>query len=258
MTDRIPLDHLTDDQLNALYDQLDALRAVSRGYCSACGRGDAAPTIADWEHQRQRAVQAEERARKAERAANLLAYAHRRAEEAEAALEEYRSALSERLELGNGAPWDVILTRAEEATRLAGREWTQHQIAEKYAELMAAGRDCLAEERDDAEQRAERAEAALNRIRQIHNPAIDWARKPLGCHHNGEHTAPCLGCKGECWPCPTIRALDKEPAPAPAEATGPDRCCGKPTGGVCVLTHDASLKQHAAAIEAMLDQTKEQ
>ncbi|MFL4947526.1 hypothetical protein ACJ6WE_09150 [Streptomyces sp. MMS24-I31] len=36
-------------------DQLDALRAVARGYCPACGRGDAAPTITDWEQQRQRA-----------------------------------------------------------------------------------------------------------------------------------------------------------------------------------------------------------
>ena len=66
MTDRIPLDHLNSDQLDALYDQLDALRTVARGYCPECGRGDAAPTVADWEQQRQRAEQAEaaiERAR---------------------------------------------------------------------------------------------------------------------------------------------------------------------------------------------------
>lgn len=35
--------------------QLAALRQVSRGYCPACGRGDAAPTVADWEQQKQRA-----------------------------------------------------------------------------------------------------------------------------------------------------------------------------------------------------------
>lgn len=52
---RIPLDHLTSDQLDQLYDQLDALRAVARGYCPACGRGDAAPTVDDWEAERQRA-----------------------------------------------------------------------------------------------------------------------------------------------------------------------------------------------------------
>lgn len=40
-------------------DALDALQAVARGYCPACGRGDAAPTVADWEQQKQRADQAE-------------------------------------------------------------------------------------------------------------------------------------------------------------------------------------------------------
>ncbi|MFI5473172.1 hypothetical protein ACIA6D_23395 [Streptomyces cacaoi] len=37
--------------------ELAALRQVSRGYCPACGRGDAAPTVADWEQQKQRADQ---------------------------------------------------------------------------------------------------------------------------------------------------------------------------------------------------------
>lgn len=59
MTDRIPLDHLTSDALDQLYDQLAALRAVARGYCPACGRGDAAPTVADWEQQKRRAERAE-------------------------------------------------------------------------------------------------------------------------------------------------------------------------------------------------------
>lgn len=59
MTDRIPLDHLTSDALDALYEQLDALQAVARGYCPACGRGDAAPTADQWYEQRQRADQAE-------------------------------------------------------------------------------------------------------------------------------------------------------------------------------------------------------
>jgi hypothetical protein len=44
------------DQLRA---ELAALRAVARGYCPACGRGDAAPTVADWEQQKQRAEHAE-------------------------------------------------------------------------------------------------------------------------------------------------------------------------------------------------------
>lgn len=55
MTGRIPLDDMTSDQLDQLYDQLAALRQVARGYCPHCGRGDAAPTVADWEQQKQRA-----------------------------------------------------------------------------------------------------------------------------------------------------------------------------------------------------------
>lgn len=76
MTDRIPLDDMTSDQLDALYERLNdaekviahledgeklrlraetelaALRAVARGYCPACGRGDAAPTVEDWQRER--------------------------------------------------------------------------------------------------------------------------------------------------------------------------------------------------------------
>ncbi|MDX3247172.1 hypothetical protein [Streptomyces sp. ME18-1-4] len=40
-------------------DELAALRQVARGYCPACGRGDAAPSVDDWEQQRQRGDRAE-------------------------------------------------------------------------------------------------------------------------------------------------------------------------------------------------------
>ncbi|MFF6781407.1 hypothetical protein [Streptomyces sp. NPDC012510] len=59
MTDRIRLDDLTSNDLDQLYAELEALRAVARGYCPACGRGDAAPTVEDWEHERDRAQRAE-------------------------------------------------------------------------------------------------------------------------------------------------------------------------------------------------------
>jgi hypothetical protein len=88
MTVRIPLAQHTKASLDALYDENDrlrhaadpelrrqlaaviealgrsetelaALRQVARGYCPACGRGDAAPTVADWERERQRAEEAE-------------------------------------------------------------------------------------------------------------------------------------------------------------------------------------------------------
>ena len=44
---------------NQLVADLAALRAVARGYCPDCGRGDAAPTVEDWEQQKQRADHAE-------------------------------------------------------------------------------------------------------------------------------------------------------------------------------------------------------
>jgi hypothetical protein len=62
--------------------ELAALRAVARGYCPQCGRGDAAPTIEDWERER------DERGRLeiANRALNNAAReAMERAERAEAA-----------------------------------------------------------------------------------------------------------------------------------------------------------------------------
>ena len=89
MTDRIPLDHLTSDALDALYEQLAALRAVARGYCPECGRGDAGPTAEHWEQQRKRADEAEAQLRlvDAMRQQNLdaAAAATQRAETAEAA-----------------------------------------------------------------------------------------------------------------------------------------------------------------------------
>jgi hypothetical protein len=98
VTDRIPLDDLTSDQLDALYDQLDALRTVSRGYCPACGRGDAAPTVDDWEQQKQRADQAEDLLRVAHDTSNKSeaerAQAVQRTETAERDARIYRKRLA--------------------------------------------------------------------------------------------------------------------------------------------------------------------
>jgi hypothetical protein len=76
--------------------------------------------------------------------------------------------------------------------------------------------------------RAERAEAAVERVRALH------VARP-----NGTCAARCYstGMAPEPWPCPTIRALD-EPSPAATEATEPGRCCGKPAGAICV--HDVT------------------
>lgn len=47
------------DAIQPELDALTALRQIARGYCPECGRGDAAPTVTDWEQQRDRADQAE-------------------------------------------------------------------------------------------------------------------------------------------------------------------------------------------------------
>jgi hypothetical protein len=84
------------------------------------------------------------------------------------------------------------------------------------------------------------AEAAIERVRGVHRPASDWSWKPLGCQHDGEHSAPCRGCRGECWPCPTIAAL-AEPAPVGKptvvddyeQTTGHTITCTAAFTGVC-------------------------
>lgn len=49
----------TMHEAERLRAELAALRAVSRGYCPHCGRGDCAPRLEDWEAERQRAEHAE-------------------------------------------------------------------------------------------------------------------------------------------------------------------------------------------------------
>lgn len=95
MTDRIPLDNLTSDQYDELCDQLEALRQVARDYCPACGRGDAAPTVEDWEQQKQRAETAENRLR--------LAHQARRAKEHQ--LDGIRRALCDIGAIQDGDPY---------------------------------------------------------------------------------------------------------------------------------------------------------
>jgi hypothetical protein len=74
-------------ELQPELDALAALRQVARGYCPHCGRGDAAPTTADWERERQRADQVEELLRIAHETSNTSeaerARAVQRAERAE-------------------------------------------------------------------------------------------------------------------------------------------------------------------------------
>ncbi|MDX3835626.1 hypothetical protein [Streptomyces europaeiscabiei] len=62
LTDRAARGPLTADEQQRLREgiaQLEALQQIARGYCPDCGRGDAAPTVTDWEQQKQRADHAE-------------------------------------------------------------------------------------------------------------------------------------------------------------------------------------------------------
>ncbi|MFF7130361.1 hypothetical protein [Streptomyces sp. NPDC008240] len=94
--------------------QLAALRAVARGYCPACGRGDAAPTVEDWEEQRQNAAFWVDQHQRARQSASDQ---RQRAKRAEAALREALDCII----FGNGQPRDPNdLTRWR--TALAGEQ----------------------------------------------------------------------------------------------------------------------------------------
>jgi hypothetical protein len=88
MTDLKTASTINDTDLDQLYDQLDALRTVARGYCPTCGRGDAAPTVEDW----QREQTERGRLEIANRALNTAALeAVERAERAEATITRVRA-----------------------------------------------------------------------------------------------------------------------------------------------------------------------
>lgn len=45
----------SDQERDRITAELAALKEISRGYCPECGRGDAAPSVEDWERERHRA-----------------------------------------------------------------------------------------------------------------------------------------------------------------------------------------------------------
>lgn len=91
---------------NGLAGQLAALQQVARGYCPACGRGDASPTTAQWYAERQRADHAEGQLRHlqatSEAAGILLTRTTDERDQLRAAIARVR-ALAARIR--QGAPW---------------------------------------------------------------------------------------------------------------------------------------------------------
>lgn len=132
LTDRAATGLTPDEQqrLRDGIDQLAALQAVARRYCPACGRGDAAPTVDDWEQQKQRADEAEQRLRN-------IANGHPRADSIQA-------------EIG-----EMILQTHELRDQLSA--------AEEAARRAIAQRQEMAEERYAWQERGDRAETALAR-----------------------------------------------------------------------------------------------
>jgi hypothetical protein len=111
----------------------------------------------------------------------------------------------------------------------------------------------------DTVQRAERAEAAIARVRALHVNGYGLCDE-------------CTGSHGAPWPCPTIRALD-EPTPSPAatQATQPREHCGHTIDGgfgrplgPCLRTpghpelfhRDANGTEWRPARSAVLDKTR--
>jgi hypothetical protein len=123
------------------------------------------------------------------------------------------------------AQLDALLDRAErhalshtEATLLAD---TVHRLVDRVAEYEAAigwETTCLRCARDTTAAyaetcRAEQAEAAVQRVRDLHRPFVDRRRGLLALEYArpGATTPPaCAECLDELLPCPTIRALDNQ------------------------------------------------
>lgn len=112
--------------------ELAALRAVARGYCPACGRGDAAPSVADWEQQKQRADQVEELLRIAHDTSNKSEAARARAAAALARVRDaaalHRKGLISTAELHAVIGPATTATEAETTTRVFA---ALHQSAEQ-------------------------------------------------------------------------------------------------------------------------------
>ncbi|MEU4051305.1 hypothetical protein AB0F09_19160 [Streptomyces olivaceus] len=168
MTDRIPLDDLTSDQLDALYEQL----------ATAQQEADASVAAAA-----QLTTLVGKRSEKAEKAAKAQ---QQRARIAETELHVLRSGLR-----ANGAdPTQIQNLWAQ--IRMRNRQWreekqraeaAEHQIRilTAFDEGRAHGAQRVMDERDQAQQRAAQAEAALVRVH--HLAALIHAGAPWTANH---------------------------------------------------------------------------
>jgi hypothetical protein len=171
-------------ELRSELDALAELRQVARGYCPECGRGDAAPTVEDWEGQKRRADQAEELLRVAHDTSNRSeaerARAVQRAEQAErkaAAMEAAMQSTAADALKHRGCHRDLMAQcqraeRAEAAVAEYENRITWHTTCESCARVL----DSSIRETE----RAERAEAALARVQALADRWVKAGPPPLG------------------------------------------------------------------------------
>lgn len=127
-----------------------------------------------------------ERLRKAERAANLLAGSHRRAEQLEAELEQLRAELEAARER-----WTAGLQRADEVVREMSLEVQRYAAGDEMPVLWSVY--------NRMHLRAANAEADIHSARLLHKHNAEDDYCDL-CSNHGDVD----------WPCATIRALDGE------------------------------------------------
>lgn len=155
--------------------ELTALKSITSGYCGHCGRGDCSPTANQWYEQRVRADKAE---------AELAAF-----HGGEEPHPDDRT-------VPTPAQWIWQWNRATPAKRL-------EVAARVIADSDMAGRCFEAAHEKDLDRtrrRAERAEAALTAVRELHQR---WDADPASCAH-------CVDGYGTPvrYPCPTTVLLD--------------------------------------------------
>ncbi|GAA3956962.1 hypothetical protein GCM10022384_07590 [Streptomyces marokkonensis] len=234
MTDRHTVDSITSDQLDALYARIETLEHVAAG-----NRRHVQQIVPDLERAQAERDQLRE-------VLHLLRYGLARAKGKELAAEYVVDLIDTTMRVAaDGAlepcDADAQANRARIAEtelrvlraglRANGADPTQ--IQNLWAQIRLRNRQWRDEKR-----RAERAEAAIERVRTLHQPQPDGTADPDGQQCK---TCSCDGGDGYQylvpWPCPTVQALG-EPTPAATEATEAAPCCGKPSGAICV--HDVT------------------
>ncbi|MFE0808183.1 hypothetical protein ACFW34_11955 [Streptomyces sp. NPDC058848] len=237
MTDRHTVDSITSDQLDALYERV--AKAEHEAEVSVAAAAQLTTLVG-------------KRSEKAEKAAKSQ---RQRAKIAETELRVLRAGLR-----ANGAdPTQIQNLWAQISLR--NRQWRDEKRRAELAEAVTAEWKRHLERRTTTlRKRAERAEAAIGRVRALHQPA-----QGLGYDSDEDDTPGSYGQIAQActtcgttdeyavrWPCDTIRALDESSVPAATEVTEPeDEWTGPlvpPILTEAIRQHDAETERAVAAL----------